>query len=245
MSSSLALLPLEERERDESISAAVTALENKGLSTEESRLTLESLFEEWLDKDGIAETLPHEIQPLFAGASWADKTSTAPHTAYVKLIRKLEGKYTSTRREAAVLVSRLPIVLLLAEKMNNSPARIARLLGSGDGSDPVSWKAVQTILVGFGIRNELDETLVSRLIALDRDLTTEEYGDADAATLTELISSKSTAFGLGGDFGNSLESAPRAHRRPPVHPIRSDPALCLCCGLFLRPSLGIHLHLQA
>ncbi len=204
MSSSLALLPLEERELDETISAAITALENKGLSTEESRLTLESLFEGWLDKDGIAEALPNEIQPLFAEASWADKTSTVPHTAYVKLIRKLEGKYTATRREAAVLVSRLPLVLLLAEKMNNSPARIARLLGSGDGSDPVSWKAVQTILVSFGIRNELDETLVSRLIALDRDLSTEEYGDADAGTLTELISSKSTAFGLGADFGNSL-----------------------------------------
>ncbi len=218
MSSSLALLPLEEGELHKAIATAITALENNGLSTEESWLTLESLFEEWIEKKGVAESLPGEIQPLLAGVSWADKTSTAPHTAYIRLIRKLEGKYLATRREAAVLLSRLPLILLLAEKMNNSPARIARLLGSGDGSDPVSWKAIQTILVSFGIRNELDETLVSGLIASDRNLSAKEFGDADAATLTELISQISSAFGLEADFGSSLGRLLAPTDAPPFIP---------------------------
>jgi hypothetical protein len=204
MLNSLALLPLEESGLDEAITSAIAKLGNDGLSAEESRLKLESLFQGWLEKEGKAEPLPGEIQPLLAGASWAAKTTKTPHTAYVELIRKLEGKYAGSRREAAILVSRLPLIILLAEKLDNSPARIARLLGSGDGNDPVSWKAVQSMLLSFGIRSELDEELVSRLITEDRERSSETFGDADAATLTELISDQSAAFGLGADFGDSL-----------------------------------------
>jgi len=201
---SLALLPLEEGKLNEAIASAIAILESQGLTAKESRLKLESLFEDWLERDGKAETLPGEIQPLLANASWAGKTAKTPHSAYVGLIRKLEGKYAGSRREAAILLSRLPLIILLAEKLDNSPARIARLLGSGDGNDPVSWKAVQTMLVSFGIRSELDEEQVSALITEDREHSAETFGDADAATLTELISAQSAAFGLGADFSGSL-----------------------------------------
>jgi hypothetical protein len=130
--------------------------------------------------------------------------SKPAHTAYVAVIRRIEGKYTSTRRDAVVLLTRLPLILLLAERFNNSPARIARLLGSADALNPVSWRAVQAILIHFGIRNELDQKQVSSLLVEDKTMSADEYGDADSATTVELISARAKALGLGGESEVSL-----------------------------------------
>ncbi len=160
MWNSLSLLPVDEEELAAAMPAVLSSLESGGLSVDESRLKLESAFEDWIGEAGATPALPIEIRPLLSTASWVSRSSRPAHSAYVALIRKLEGRYTATRREAVILASRLPLILLLAEQFNNSPARIARLLGSADAQSPVSWRAVQVILTHFGIRNELNATLV-------------------------------------------------------------------------------------
>lgn len=204
MWNSLPLLPLDEEEMSTAIPVVLAGLQNAGLTEDEARLKLESVFESWIEKDGAASALPLEIRPLLNSASWAGRLSKPAHSAYVEVIRKIEGKYTSTRRDAVVLLTRLPLILLLAERFSNSPARIARLLGSADALNPVSWRAVQAILIHFGIRNELDQTQVSSILVEDKTMSAEEFGDADSATAVELISSRAKAFGLGREFEVSL-----------------------------------------
>ena len=117
-----------------------------------------------------------------------------------------------------ILASRLPLILLLAEKFNNSPARIARLLGSADAQSPVSWRAVKVILIHFGIRNELNATLVSSLLDQDKVMCAEEFGDADGATTVDLISARATAFGLSGGFNEALSQLLAPPDRAPFFP---------------------------
>ncbi len=205
MSSSLALLPLEEGKLNEAISSAITAMESQGFTADEARLKLESSFEEWLDKDGMAEALPPEIHPLLSEASWASRVTANPHTAYKNLVNKIAGKHSRTRRKAAILLSRLPQIILLAEEFNNSPARIARLLGPTDGHGRVSWKSVRVILTHFKISNDLDETLIAALLESDRALSAEEFGDADAAAIVDLIFRQGVTLGLDLEFSAALE----------------------------------------
>jgi hypothetical protein len=68
---SLPLLPLDEEGLAAAIPLVLTALQNAGLTEDEAHLKLESDFESWIEKDGIAPALPLEIRPLLNGASWA------------------------------------------------------------------------------------------------------------------------------------------------------------------------------
>lgn len=206
MSNSLPLLPLTDLEFESGVSAAIRALLSAGLSEDEATMILESSFETWLDSDSSGDPIPVEIRPLLAAASWAGLTPSQPHASYASLIRKMVGKHVDTKREAAVLLSQLPLMLLLAKDFSASPARIAQLLGSADGLNPVSWRAVQTTLVHFKIRNELDTDLAALLIAQDEELSASEFGDADVATVVELLATKSASYGLGAGFRDSLSS---------------------------------------
>ena len=206
MLNSLALLPLEEEKLNEAIASAVITLVSRGLTAEESRLKLEAVFEDWLDKDGKAEVLPLEIRPLLAGASWADRTTKTPHTNYVELLRKLEGKYTGNRREAAILVSRLPFILSLAEEFNCSPPRIAYLLTPAHTTNPISWKAIRKILEQFKISYKLDTEKIKDLIERERLAQEVEFADASVRTLVEIFAAESAAFGLGTDFDQAISN---------------------------------------
>ncbi len=215
MSNSLPLLPLTVEELSASTCAAINALKTAGLSEDEATLKLEATFAAWLDADSTSDTLPRELHPLLAAAGWAEILPLSAYSAYTALIRKIEGKYVATRRDAAILLSQLPLILLLAKRFTASPARIAHLLGSADGRNPVSWRAIQTILVHFKIRNELDAVMVAELISSDEELATFEFGDADVATIVELLAEQSATFGLDAGFRESLSSllAP-AHGQP-------------------------------
>lgn len=206
MSNSLPLLPLNNGELETGVSTAMNALLGAGLSEDEAALKLESSFEAWLDEDDVSAPLPMEIRPLLAAAAWAQYAPSQAHASYTSLIRKMVGKHVGTRREAAVLLSQLPLMLLLAKEFSASPARIAQLLGSADGRNPVSWRAVQTVLVHFRIRNELDANLALLLIAQDEELSASEFGDADVATVVELLATQSSSYGLGAGFRDSLSS---------------------------------------
>ncbi len=206
MVNSLPLLPLTREELEEGTSAAISALQRSGLSNDEAVLKLEASFQEWLDEDGIVAPMSEEVRPLLAIADWAQILPISAHSSYVGLIRKIVGKYVGTKREAAILLSQLPLMLLLAREFSGSPARIAQLLGSADGRNPVSWRAVQTVLVHFRVRNELDAGLVSRLIEEDEILSTVDFGDADVATVVELLAGQSAYFGLDAGFRDSLSS---------------------------------------
>ena len=141
---------------------------------------------------------------MLAPASWAQILPVPAHRSYVGLIGKIVGKYVGTKREAAILLSQLPLMLLLAREFSGSPARIAQLLGSADGRNLVSWRAVQIILVHFAIRNELDVGLVSSLIEEDEILSTQDFGDANVITVVDLLAEQSGHFGLNVGFRNSL-----------------------------------------
>jgi hypothetical protein len=206
MSNSLPLLPLTDGELETGVSSAINVLLGAGLSEDEAALKLESSFEAWLDADIMSEPLPMEIRPVLAAASWAELAPSQEHAFYTSLVRKMSGKHVGTKREAAVLLSQLPLMLLLAKDFSASPARIAHLLGSAAGRNPVSWRAVQTALAHFKIRNELDADLASQIIAQDEELSAAEFGDADVATVVELLATQSASYGLGAEFRDSLSS---------------------------------------
>lgn len=205
MSNSLPLLPLTDGELESGVSSAISVLLGAGLSEYEAVLKLEFSFGAWLD-ESVSAPLPSEIRPLLAAASWSELAPSHAYASYTLLIRKMVGKHVGTKREAAVLLSQLPLMLMLAIDFSASPARIAQLLGSSDGHNPVSWRAVQTILVHFRIRNELDPEQASRLIAQDKELSTAEFGDADVATVVELLATQSATYGLDAGFRDSLSS---------------------------------------
>lgn len=186
------------------LSELITSLQSDGLHPDESRLMIESAFEKWIESVGVPSALPVEIRRLLARASWASRTNAPAHTTYLELIKKIERIHTPTRRDAVILLSQLSLILVLAEDFNNSPARIARLLGSTDMINHVSWKAIQSILVLFGVRNELDVELVSALISKDKIASAEEFGDADERTVAELICNQSCAYGMDEGFSKAL-----------------------------------------
>jgi len=206
MSSSLPLLPLSQEELSAGTCAAITALQSSGLGEDEAALKLETAFAAWLDTDGSGDPIPSELHPLLSAAGWAGKLKAPAHATYASLIRKIEGKYVAKRRDAAVLLSQLPLMLLLAGDFAASPARIAQLLGSMDGRNPMSWRVVQVVLVHFRIRNELDSELVEALIAEDEKAATIQFTDADVATILELFAEQSASFGLDAGFKDSLSS---------------------------------------
>ena len=204
MSNSLPLMPLSSEELEVGMFAAISTLQQSGLSEEEALLKLNASFQDWLDTDSVVAPIPEEVRPILATAAWAKLLPEPAHRSYSALIRKIVGKYVGTKTEAAILLSQLALMLLLARDFSASPARIAQLLGSADGRNPVSWRAVQTILVHFRIRNELDAVLVSKLIGEDEILSTVDFGDADVDTVVDLLAEQSKCFGLDASFRDSL-----------------------------------------
>lgn len=206
MSNSLTLLPLTDSELESGVSEAINVLLSAGLCKDEAEIKLGSSFEIWLDADTTCDPLPTYLRPLLASASWASQLPSQAHASYASLIRKMVGKHVGTKREAAVFLSQLPLMLLLATDFSASPARIAQLLGSADGRNPVSWRAVQTVLVHLGIRNELDTNLAALLISKDEEFSAVEFGDADVATLVEFLANQSASYGLGEGFKDALSA---------------------------------------
>jgi hypothetical protein len=215
MWNSLPLLPLTCEELEAGMLAAIAALQRSRLNEEEAVLKLKASFQGWLDTDSVIAPIPEEVRPILAAAAWAKILPEPAHRSYLALIRKIVGKYVGTKREAVILLSQLPLMLLLARDFSASPARIAQLLGSADGRNPVSWRAVQTLLVHFRIRNELDAVLVSELIGEDEILSTVDFGDADVETVVNLLAEQAACFGLGAGFRDSLAAL--------LTPLQGDP----------------------
>lgn len=204
MLNSLSLLPLSASELEAGLASCLAALETAGLSQEEAFLKISSLFESWLEADGQAAPLPVDLRPLLAAASWITSSPTVAHTTYLELVRKIERRYAGTRREAVVILSHMRLMLMLGREFANSPAKIASVIGSASGRSPVTWRAVQVILNYFKIPSKLDETAVIELLARDSADSTDELRDADIATIVQVLSQKSAAFGLPSEFSESI-----------------------------------------
>lgn len=204
MSNSLSILPLNPGQLAAATDAALVHLAKEGLSAEEAVLKLGFEFDAWLDDDTSGRACPPMVEVLLNEAGWKAPDGKTRGKCYASLLSKLAGRFQMRRRDAAMVLAHLPLVLLLARDFRASPARIAGLLHQADGHATVNWRVVDVILREFGIRCDLDAKEVNELLVKDRQDSTAELGDATISSMVESLSTQAAALGLGHRFQDAL-----------------------------------------
>jgi hypothetical protein len=204
MLNSLSVLPLSPLELKKGIADAVLLLQNRGLTEEESFLKLGYDFDLWLDDGTSRERFPADLVPILERASWSGPLEQGRSVCYTFLIGKLTGRFTRTRRDSAIILSQLPLVLQLARNFRASPARIARLMGQTEKRIAVDWRMVDSILTHFGIKSELDQQAVALLLKNDRENSDRELVDSTVVTVAEMLIRQADQLGLDQKFQDGV-----------------------------------------
>lgn len=200
MLNSLSVLPLSPSELQDGIKDAVSALVSRGFTEEESLLKLGDDFDVWLDDGTSRDRFPVDLIPILDKASWVGSNDQGRGMCYASLVGKLTGLFTRTRRDAAIALSQLPLILLLARNFRASSARIARLMGQTEKRITVDWRMVEFILTHFGIRSELDQQAVALLLQNDRNHLDQELVDSTISTVAEMLTVQAENLGLDQRF---------------------------------------------
>lgn len=210
MAHSLSILPLKPEQLNSGIEKAVVKLISKGLSREESVLKIGYEFDEWLNGLNLQLNSSH-LETLLESADWSGDNGKKKYEYYKILVAKLSTKFALTRRDSAVVLSQLPLMLSLARDFRASPARIVNLVRHPDGKTSINWRMVDLILREFGIKTELDKDKVAELIASDKEDSTRELADATIESLIETLIAQAADMGLDQSFQNGMRSifAPR------------------------------------
>lgn len=195
---SLSLLPLKPATLKSAIEAAVAALVANGMEAEEALLKLSADFDAWLESD--QRVFPTSLKCLLDRAEWAVQARGAPHQIYSSVIIKLAQSHTQGRREAALVLSQLQMILTLADEFQHSSAGIARIISQSERRVTVSWKMIEQILNCLGRRSQLDELSVRKMQARDEAETKADLGDATVDTIVEKLGFHADAIGLNDEF---------------------------------------------
>lgn len=205
MQNSLSLLPLSPDELQAGLGDAVAAAVERGFSEEEYILKLGYDFDVWLDYGAPAGALPSDLQFLLGKATWSSPARQTRGSCYASLISKLTGRFAGTRRESAIILSQLPLILQLARNFRASPACVARLLGQTEKGISVDWRLVEAILGTFGIKSDLEERAVVSLIECDRRDSDLELGDSTVETVVEILMAQADNLGLDQNFKDGIQ----------------------------------------
>lgn len=205
MLNSLSILPLSPSELRTGIEDAVLALLSRGLTGEECILKLGYDFDIWLDDGTSRDRFPMDLAPLLEKASWSSPGNQGRGMCYASLITKITGRFTMTRRDAAIVLSQLPLFLLLARNFRASPASIACLMGQTERRISVGWRLVEAILNHFEIRSDLDEQAVASLLEADKLGSDQELGDSTVETVVETLVAQAMNLGLDQRFHEGLQ----------------------------------------
>lgn len=183
---------------------AVSILVATGLAEEEAALQIAFDFENWLADETTGRSCPTELVPVFENAGWEAPQGSTRAKTYAILIERIQTRFTMSRRHAAIILSQLPLILILAEQFEASSARIARILEQTEARIAIGWRLVDLILVHFKIPNPVEIQAVEELIDHDRASVLHKLGDADTTTLVEILSNRGTDLGTVDDFGEAL-----------------------------------------
>lgn len=186
------------------MSHAVSILVATGFAEEEAVLQIAFDFENWLADAGTGGLFPAGLIPVFENASWEAPQGSTRGKTYAILIERIQARFTMPRRHAAIILSQLPLILILAEQFDASSARIARILEQTEARIVIGWRLVDLILVHFKIPNPVEILAVEELIDRDRASVRHALGDADTTTLVEILTNRSTDLGTVDEFGKSL-----------------------------------------
>lgn len=195
---SLSLLPLKPANLRSAIEASVTSLVAAGMEVEEALLKLGADFDAWLEGDQLK--FPPSLVSLLDGAEWAAQGNCPPHKAYSSVVIKLAQTHTQSRREAALVLSQLQLILTLANEFQHSSAGIARIISQSERRVSVSWKMIEQILNGFGYKSRLDELSVRSMQLRDEEETKADLGDATVDTIIEKLEFHAKVVGLNDEF---------------------------------------------
>jgi len=124
MPNSLSTLPLSPSELQSGVENAVAALMERGLSEEESKLKLGYDWDFWLDDSSSSYRFPVDLGPILERAGWSPPGGQGRATCYASLISKITGRFTRTRRDSAIVLSQLPLILQLAQKFRDGINRL-------------------------------------------------------------------------------------------------------------------------
>jgi len=204
MSHSLSILPLTPVQLRTATDAALAHLTKEGLSVDEASLKLGFEFDAWLDDEAPGRSCPPVVEILLNEASWQAPDGKTRGKSYASLLLKLTDRSQMRRRDAAMVLAHLPLVLLLAREFHASPARIAGLLYQSGGRTSVSWRIIDVILREFGIQCDLDAKKVTELLVKDRLDSAAELGDATISSMVENLSDQASVLGLSHRFQDAL-----------------------------------------
>jgi hypothetical protein len=205
MPHSLSILPLKPEQLTAGIRSVADGAITEGLSFEESVLKIGYEFDEWLDGSN-QRLLPFGLETLLKGADWPAINGRSRYDCYKSLVAKLSDKFEITRRDAAVILSQLPLMLSMARDFRASSARIVNLVRHPDGRTSTNWKMVELILREFGIKNELDRDKVAELLAADKEDSSRELADSTVESLLEMLTAQAAGLDLGPNFQDGLRS---------------------------------------
>ena len=205
MLNSLSILPLSPSELQSGVENAVAALMERGLSEEESKLKLSYDWDVWLDDSSSSYRFPVDLGPILERAGWIPPGGQGRATCYASLISKITGRFTRTRRDSAIVLSRLPLILQLAQNFRASPARIAGLIGQTEKRISVNWQMVNSVLTHFGIKSELRQQDVALLLQTDRENSDKELIDSTVVTLVEMLMAQADNLGLDKGFKDGVK----------------------------------------
>jgi hypothetical protein len=193
------------------LKAAVDRLVSRGASESEGVLQLEFEFGAWLSGETI--NLSSNFDPLLSNASWHEADTGSPSKRYGQLIFKLTDRFGVSRREAAIILTQLPTIIMLAGGKQMSSAGIARLLARMGEAATVDWRMVEVIMAHFGIHNELDESKVTTLLQSEKSQAEADLGDSKVETIVEVISEHAEEIGLDPRFARGVARLFRAETR--------------------------------
>lgn len=195
---SLSLLPLQPTILKAAIDSEVEKLTAQGMEPQEAVLKLEADFDTWLETD--ESNFPASLRGVLEQAEWREKSSQPPHRTYSLIVTSLAGAHTRNRREAALVVSQLQLILTLANEFRYSSAGIARIISQSERRIAVNWKLIEQILNRFGLRSELEESLVRLMQSEDKNRTRIDLGDANTDTIVEHLGFQANSVGLDDEF---------------------------------------------
>lgn len=193
-------LPIDPALEELAIEAVGEALTRAGVLPDEQPDFLSSRYASW--RQGISR------DPVFSDAvcrglkagdtRWGTVLSDNYFRLHEDILRR---KHLCTFDQATALLSHIRLVLLVVSDDMMSAAQAAKILRVRDRRVTVGWRALQNVLSTLGVRIDIDQARVQRLLIEERQQ--EEYVFADAGFFDAATSVAELGLDLG--FGEGLD----------------------------------------